>query len=58
MLTEFRCRGCNKLLGKIKGEAEIKCSRCGSLNYVEVLQGYATVAAVKQVQRCTVGITR
>jgi len=58
MLTEFRCCECNKLLGKIKGEAEIKCSRCGNLNYVEVLQGYVTVAAVKQVQRCTAGATR
>ena len=32
LLDEFRCRKCNKLLGKIDGNAEIKCSRCGTLN--------------------------
>lgn len=58
MLTEFRCCECNKLLGKIKGKAEIKCSRCGSLNYVEVLQGYATVAAVKQIRPCAASTAR
>jgi phage FluMu protein Com len=32
LLDEFRCRKCNKLLGKIDGNAEIKCFRCGTLN--------------------------
>lgn len=36
---EFRCGQCNRLLGKIKGEAEVKCSRCNSLN---VLTGSTT----------------
>lgn len=31
-LEEIRCKKCNKLLGKIKGEAEIKCPRCRTLN--------------------------
>ena len=31
-LTEFRCRKCNKLLGKFHGKAEVKCPRCGAIN--------------------------
>lgn len=31
-LTEARCKKCNKLLGKIKGLAEIKCPRCNTVN--------------------------
>ena len=33
-LKEFRCCGCNKLLGKYSGEVkiEIKCPRCNKLN--------------------------
>ena len=31
-LTEFRCRKCNKLLGKFRGKAEVKCPRCGAIN--------------------------
>ena len=27
-MIEFRCPNCNKLLGKIDGVAEIKCTRC------------------------------
>ena len=50
MLTEFRCCECNKLLGKIKGEAEIKCPRCNNLNYVEGLKGHINVYTVKQVK--------
>ncbi len=34
MKVEVRCLTCNKLLGKIKGEAEIKCPRCGQINTV------------------------
>ena len=33
-LVEFRCAKCGKLLGKIKGEVEIKCPRCRELNIV------------------------
>lgn len=29
---ELRCGNCRKLLGRIDGSAEIKCSRCGVLN--------------------------
>ena len=29
---ELRCGQCRKLLGRISGSAEIKCSRCGTLN--------------------------
>jgi len=31
---EIRCRECNKLLGKGRpGSLEVKCPRCGELNY-------------------------
>lgn len=30
--VDFRCGKCGKLLGRIKGDAEIKCPRCNSLN--------------------------
>lgn len=31
-LKEFRCEKCNRLLAKIDGVIEIKCSKCGHLN--------------------------
>ncbi|MFJ7950333.1 Com family DNA-binding transcriptional regulator [Lysinibacillus sp. NPDC096418] len=31
-LKVVRCKKCNRLLGKVKGEAEIKCSRCHTTN--------------------------
>ncbi|HWP97583.1 MAG TPA: Com family DNA-binding transcriptional regulator [Syntrophomonadaceae bacterium] len=31
-MDECRCPKCGKLLALIHGVAEIKCSRCGSLN--------------------------
>lgn len=34
-LQEVRCIKCGKLLGKIKGVAEIKCTRCNTLNKFE-----------------------
>ncbi|MGI6453593.1 MAG: Com family DNA-binding transcriptional regulator [Syntrophomonadaceae bacterium] len=36
MLAEFRCKRCNKLLGKHLGgkQLEIKCPRCGLINNV------------------------
>ena len=34
-LTEFRCKKCNKLLGKIEGIAEIACHRCKEINRTE-----------------------
>lgn len=58
MLTEFRCCECNKLLGKIKGEAEIKCPRCNSLNYVEALQECSNVHAIKRVEAFIGSTTR
>lgn len=33
-LTDVRCKKCGKLLGKVKGVAEIKCPRCGEVNTV------------------------
>jgi LSD1 subclass zinc finger protein len=29
---EIRCKKCNKLLGYVKGEYNIKCPRCGTIN--------------------------
>ena len=48
---EFRCGRCNKLLGKIKGEAEVKCSRCNSLN---VLIGSLVSVCAPEAAACTV----
>lgn len=35
-LKEARCEKCNRLLAKIKCEAEIKCPRCKTLNVIKV----------------------
>ncbi|MFC0854740.1 zinc finger domain-containing protein [Halalkalibacter oceani] len=32
----MRCEQCNKLLGKLQGKAEIKCSRCGKINKIKL----------------------
>lgn len=29
---QYRCKNCNKLLAKGKGELEIKCPRCKAVN--------------------------
>lgn len=31
-MKEIRCVKCGKLLGYIKGNYEIKCPRCGTMN--------------------------
>lgn len=31
-INEKRCKKCNKLLGYINGNYEIKCPRCGEMN--------------------------
>ena len=31
-MKEVRCIKCNKKLGMLKGEAEIKCNRCKHIN--------------------------
>ncbi|WP_445661543.1 Com family DNA-binding transcriptional regulator [Bacillus sp. FSL K6-3431] len=33
-LKTVRCDQCNKKLGMISGRAEIKCPRCGLINYI------------------------
>lgn len=35
-LSEYRCSKCNRLLGKINGQAEIKCPKCGKINRIGV----------------------
>lgn len=37
-LIDERCPKCNKLLGRIKGMAEIKCPRCGNITNIDNLQ--------------------
>ena len=32
-MNPFRCSKCDKLLGMIEGEAEIKCPKCRTMNY-------------------------
>lgn len=34
-LKEIRCKKCNRLIGKVKGAAEIKCPRCATVNIVK-----------------------
>lgn len=34
-LYEIHCAGCGRLLGKVRGEAELKCHRCGSVNKLD-----------------------
>ncbi|WP_081599675.1 zinc finger domain-containing protein [Halalkalibacterium ligniniphilum] len=34
-MKEFRCKKCNRLLGKVKGIAEIKCPKCATVNTVK-----------------------
>lgn len=31
-MKEVRCKKCNKLLGYVQGDYEIKCDRCKALN--------------------------
>lgn len=33
-LKDCRCIKCNRLLGKINGQAEIKCPKCGEINKI------------------------
>ena len=35
VLEQVRCPMCNRLLGNIKGQAQIKCSKCKSLIYID-----------------------
>lgn len=39
-MIPFRCSQCNKLLGMIKGEAEIKCPKCKTVNCGMSLREY------------------
>ncbi|HWT74314.1 MAG TPA: Com family DNA-binding transcriptional regulator [Mobilitalea sp.] len=32
---DFRCKQCNKLLGRVTGDSEIACPRCGGLNQLK-----------------------
>ena len=36
---EFRCACCGKLLAKTNGDTDIKCPRCGSMNYFNAASG-------------------
>ena len=36
---EFRCLYCNKLLGYVSGDSEVKCNRCGALNLLDADTG-------------------
>lgn len=40
----FRCAECGRLLGRIRGDAEIKCPRCGSMNVYNAETGTITNA--------------
>lgn len=32
-LKEYRC-SCGRLLGKFDGQAEVKCPKCGKINFI------------------------
>lgn len=32
-LKEYRC-SCGRLLGKFDGQAEVKCPKCGKMNFI------------------------
>lgn len=34
-IKEVRCKNCQRLLAKVKGDAEIKCPRCKTINIVK-----------------------
>lgn len=34
-MKEVRCIKCNRKLGMLEGKAEIKCTRCNTVNKVE-----------------------
>lgn len=34
-LKECRCKKCNRLLGRIKGQAEIVCPKCKEINHIK-----------------------
>lgn len=34
-LYDKRCSNCNRLLGRFRGEAEVKCPKCGTINRIE-----------------------
>lgn len=35
-LHEYRCSTCGRLLARLNGKAEIKCSKCGTINKIEM----------------------
>lgn len=49
--NEFRCKKCNKLLGKFYSNAEIKCPKCGIINHIDNFNhfGEATEMVKKKI---------
>lgn len=41
-MQEVRCEACGKKLGHINGQAEIKCPRCGHINYIDTEEVHET----------------
>lgn len=41
-MNEFRCKKCDRLLGKVDGDAEIVCVRCGGINTYHRKSGEVT----------------
>ena len=35
ILEEIRCPSCNRKLGNVRGQAQIKCSKCKSLIHID-----------------------
>ena len=40
--TDSRGQPCNRLLGKVSGNAEIKCRKCGAFNFYNSITGRIT----------------
>lgn len=52
-IVEFRCASCQRLLARLKGDAEIKCPRCGAINKYSAETGQIKVIPRNKQGRST-----
>lgn len=48
VLEQVRCPMCNRMLGNIKGQAQIKCSKCKALVHIDTDERKVYVKAERQ----------
>ncbi len=51
VLEQVRCPNCNRLLGNLNGQAEIKCPKCKSMIFVDTEKRKIFVKAFKEERR-------